>query len=317
MKRIAKRLLPVLLIAAATSGVSHADERPMDWIVAIVDAEAITFTELADEMRGAAASAGFSMDGLTFDQRRKLGEDILERILTDSIIEQEARRRGLSIPPAEIDEATEEAVQRVRGQFPDDEAYQRALALEFMTAERLRERYRQQSETSLLRKKLVNQEVRRRVNVTDSAVEAAYVRKKDEVHVRHILVSSQETAKKVRERWLAGDDFDRIGADAGALEAADLGWIQRGRTVPPFEEAAFAVEPETISEIVRTKFGFHVLQVIEKRTVELPPLDDELRENVRNELFAIEFDSRMTEYLDELRARAYVSIKEDYLGPME
>jgi parvulin-like peptidyl-prolyl isomerase len=118
----------------------------------------------------------------------------------------------------------------------------------------------------------------------------------EQVHARHILISmktentpgsepeeaagkseeltkpqARAKAEEVLKRVKAGEDFvalaKQYSTDPGSKEnGGDLGWFGRGRMVPEFEKAAFALQPGQISEIVESPFGFHIIKVDERRT---------------------------------------------------
>jgi peptidyl-prolyl cis-trans isomerase C len=102
------------------------------------------------------------------------------------------------------------------------------------------------------------------------------VKPQQEVHARHILVATEAEAKEVAERLKKGEDFAVIAKekskDTGA-EGGDLGFFTRGQMLKPFEDAAFALDVGQISEPVQTQFGWHIIQVEEKRDQALPTFD--------------------------------------------
>ena len=88
----------------------------------------------------------------------------------------------------------------------------------------------------------------------------------EQVHVRQILLYNQENAEFYWNRLQAGIDFITIAAQVDPITRGDLGWIPRGYLAEkPVEDAIFALQPETYSEIIQSNAGFHIFQLIERR----------------------------------------------------
>jgi peptidyl-prolyl cis-trans isomerase C len=105
-----------------------------------------------------------------------------------------------------------------------------------------------------------------------------------EVRARHILVETEEEAKKALARVKGGEDFGKVAGelskDPGSkTEGGDLGFFTQERMVQPFAEAAFKLDAGQISEPVKSQFGWHVIKVEEKRTKPIPPFE-EMKEQV-------------------------------------
>jgi peptidyl-prolyl cis-trans isomerase C len=131
--------------------------------------------------------------------------------------------------------------------------------------------------------------------VTEEAVRARYDKEvaatppANEIRARHILVATKEEADAIIAQLEAGGDFEAIAkeksTDGAAAQGGDLGYFGPGQMVPPFEEAAFALDVGQFSkEPVQTQFGFHVIKVEDKRTQQ-PPAFDQVKEQVRTLLF--------------------------------
>ena len=104
----------------------------------------------------------------------------------------------------------------------------------------------------------------------------------EKTHARHVLVavdlkaSPEEVAAKkkrveeLRARLAGGADFAAVAAEASddkqsAARGGDLGWFYKGQTVPAFESAVAALEIGKLSEVITTRFGFHLVEVIERK----------------------------------------------------
>jgi peptidyl-prolyl cis-trans isomerase C len=101
----------------------------------------------------------------------------------------------------------------------------------------------------------------------------------EEVHARHILVPTEEEAKKAEARVKGGEDFAKVAAElskdpGSGKEGGDLGWFTKDRMVPEFADAAFKMQPGQVSDPVKSQFGWHVIKVEEKRAKPAPSFDD-------------------------------------------
>jgi peptidyl-prolyl cis-trans isomerase C len=115
---------------------------------------------------------------------------------------------------------------------------------------------------------------------TDDAMKKVYedaakqITSEQEVHARHILVPTEEEAKKVEDELKKGADFAELAKkeskDPGASDGGDLGFFTKEQMVPEFSKVAFALEPGKISEPVKTQFGWHIIKVEEKRARKAP-----------------------------------------------
>jgi peptidyl-prolyl cis-trans isomerase C len=131
--------------------------------------------------------------------------------------------------------------------------------------------------------------------VTEAAVRARYDSEiagkpgAEEVHARHILVPDEATAKTIIAQLNKGGDFAALSKqyskDPGAAEqGGDLGWFKKDEMVPEFASAAFALQPGQIDQTpVHTQFGWHVIQVLERRT-DPPPSFEQASQELRQKM---------------------------------
>jgi len=142
----------------------------------------------------------------------------------------------------------------------------------------------------------------------------------DQTHVRHILIKLSEVVSEndakhkletVKERLENGADFAeqarQYSEDGSATNGGDLGWVNPGDTVAQFEKVMNELPLKAISEIVRTPFGLHVIQVIERRKQDMTT--EAARLKARQEIRARKADEAYQDWLRELRDRAYVELR--------
>jgi peptidyl-prolyl cis-trans isomerase SurA len=100
----------------------------------------------------------------------------------------------------------------------------------------------------------------------------------------------------------------QFSQDGSAADGGDLGWVSPGMFVPEFEEAMNLLTDGQVSEPVLSRFGVHLIQVLERRRVDLDP--QQVREAVRNELREIRYEEAYTTWAQDIRARAFVDYRE-------
>jgi peptidyl-prolyl cis-trans isomerase SurA len=138
--------------------------------------------------------------------------------------------------------------------------------------------------------------------------------------VRHILVRTSETVSQdeaqrkllaLRERITNGSNFGELARlnsdDASASRGGDLGWVYPGDTVPDFERAVKGLKPMEVSQPVKTPFGWHLIQVLERRTTDAS--SDRKRLEARKALRERKSDEAYQEWLRQLRDRAWVEYR--------
>jgi peptidyl-prolyl cis-trans isomerase C len=116
----------------------------------------------------------------------------------------------------------------------------------------------------------------------------AGMKPEEEIHARHILVSTEAEAKEIKERLEKGEDFATVAKEKSkdpSAEGGDLGFFTRGQMLKPFEDAAFALDVGKISDPVQTQFGWHIIKVEEKRTRPLPTFD-QVKDTIMSQLAA-------------------------------
>ena len=128
----------------------------------------------------------------------------------------------------------------------------------------------------------------------------------EEISASHILVEDEATANDVKRRLDDVEDFADVARELSTCPSnengGNLGHFTRGRMVPEFEEAAFALELDEVSKPVKTQFGYHIIKLDhrhEARKQELEEVKDQIGQNLRN----FKQQEAYTEYLDQLKAK--------------
>jgi peptidyl-prolyl cis-trans isomerase SurA len=141
-----------------------------------------------------------------------------------------------------------------------------------------------------------------------------------QTHVRHILIKMNEAVSEkdalsriegIKERLDHGESFvdlaKQYSDDGSGKSGGDLGWVNPGDTVPEFEKTMNALAPGEISPVIKTQFGFHVLQVMERRSQDMSK--EAARIKARQEIRARKSDEAYQDWVRELRDRAFVELR--------
>ena len=141
-----------------------------------------------------------------------------------------------------------------------------------------------------------------------------------QTHVRHILIKFSEVVSEkdamtrmisIKERLDNGEKFEDLARqysdDGSAKSGGDLGWVNPGDTVPEFEKTMNALAPGEISNIIKTQFGLHILQVIDRRNQDMSKEAGRIK--ARQEIRARKSDEAFQDWVRELRDRAFVELR--------
>ncbi len=285
-----RRNVTILLALVAIAAIGFTQESPapdtnINPAVLKVNDDLVYAAEISMVMQNIAGQMG-GRDKVSDQQ--ELVQMATQRVVEQKLLSQEASRNG--IQPNEPRVA--QMIQAIEQQAGGREALDASLAQMGSNHEQVMEMIR---EMDLVRS-LIEQKISPSIQVSDEEVASFYADHPEmfandaQVHARHIITAATEDAdaatvaaaatkaKKARERALAGEDFAELAREMSegpsAPKGGDLGFVTREQMVQAFADAAFALEPGQISEVVRSNFGFHVIKVEEKRPAGTLPLDE-------------------------------------------
>jgi peptidyl-prolyl cis-trans isomerase C len=255
-------------------------------VVARVNGDAITKAEFERALQVMEQRVGGSVPP---ERRDEFVRGLLDQLVSLRLLRQEAVARKVTIPEGELDKRVAE----VKGQFPSEEAFAKALAAQQTTLER----FRADQRNDLAVNKMLEDALKEKVGVTDDQVNAFYkenpqrFQQGERVRASHILITvpegadavtktqAREKAAGLLKRVKAGEDFAALAKqnsqDPGsAIQGGDLGYFVPGQMVGPFNDVAFKLAPGSVSDLVETQFGFHIIKIVDKQTPRTVPLDD-------------------------------------------
>ena len=228
------------------------------------------------------------------------GRDVLDRLIMNRLVIQEAEDRGIVVSEEEIDAEIQKVIdESFHGM---EEYFQQALSEYGITEEKVREELK----TELFLRKTAESEL----NITEadereyfSANQEAF-NIREQVEARHILLDDLEKAEEVLEKLNDGRDFAELAREystdqSSAVQGGNLGFFERGRMVPEFEEVAFSLEKGQYSDVVESPFGYHIIEVLDRqdaREVTFEEVRDEVNERMTMELLS----NKMSELMERI-----------------
>lgn len=262
-------------------------------VVARINNEIITLTELEEAYQQLKSALP---EGERLPSRREL----LERMVENRLLLQEAKREGIKVSEGEV----QENIERVKSTFLSEKAFEMALENEGIKIEDLKKRY----EEELMIKKLIDREVKPEVEVTKKEIRDYYeknksrFREEEKVKIRHILFENYAQAEEVSKKVKSGIDFEEVA------KGAYLGSFERGQLDRRIEEVAFNLKEGEISQIIKTESGYHIIKLEKKEEARVKELS-EVKEVIRNFLSSQKMEKRIEEYLEELKAKQEIEIR--------
>jgi len=217
---------------------------------------------------------------------RAIQEEIVEQLIVQELLWQEAQRRGIVADDDEV----QVQLDKMKGSFENEMAFQFSIKEGGFTEQTFRENIRQQRSVQ----NMIARDITNSIVIDDAAVEQFYVENMDkmgaeeQIRARHILIKTtgEDAAAKtaaykkiadVEKRLDAGESFALVAIETSegpsGSKGGDLGLFGRGQMVAAFEEAAFALQPGEVSGPVETQFGIHLIKLEERVAAETVPLE--------------------------------------------
>ncbi|MBI3316815.1 MAG: peptidylprolyl isomerase [Candidatus Omnitrophica bacterium] len=305
--------------------IGYAESQMLDQVVAVVNNEAITQSELDLIFRPVYEEYKNNMSGEQLmatlsEARRKL----LNQLVEDRLVLQEAKSQNIEVSEDEVERDFKEFVKR----YKTEEDLEQALYKEGLNLTLLRERLKNQA----MIRQLHDREIRARVIVSPLEVEDYFKNhpqefaSQDRVKVRSLTLKKGEEARlkgltdegaktkieTLRNRIMAGEDFETLAKenseDAQAKNGGLGDWVERGEMIPVIDQVIFSMKPQEYSDIVETEMGYHFFR-LEMREEGKKRSFEEVRDEIFGNLFRRKVSMRFREWMNELRREAYISIR--------
>lgn len=255
------------------------------------------------------------------EQMSEVRTRVLDSLIDRELLYQDSRKQGIKMDQSEIDEQ----MKALQARFPSEQEYQAALKKLNLNEQDLRTQF----EREISIERLVDQQVSSKITVPDSEVKAFYdanpelFKTPEMVRAGHILVKVEPTAtdadkakarrkiEQISTRIKKGEDFAAVAKETSdcpsGARGGDLDFFQRGQMVGPFDAAAFALKKGEMSGVVETQFGFHLIQVTDKKPSSVVSLE-ESKEKIGQHLKQEKTNQEVSRYVSKLRSGADIQV---------
>ena len=304
--------------------VQSAHAQVIDRIIAVVNAEVVTLSELESATETALTRASTVSNPVKrADARKRVLNDGLEALISERLVEQEAKKRKIVISEGDI---TDRISGMKNQQRWDDATFNRYLSSQGLTMLTLRKTIKKQ----LLNQRIVGQVLGNRVQVSETELRDYYREKvgqlgtEYEIAAAHILLKlpssptvADESAVRHRAREIVlrlrrGENFadlaKKYSEGPAAQRGGQLGMLRKGFLEPALETAFFALKVNQYSEPVRSSFGYHILTVSERRPIPVAAFE-QVSAQLNQELQRKKIEGELAKWVATLRTKAFIDIR--------
>lgn len=312
------------LLAVAILCAGDACARTLDRVVAKVNDEIITQSAVHERMKAELMRLR-GVPQSEMPPEKEMVSMVVKRMVDEKLQLQDAKKLGVTVDEESVIKALNDIK---RNNNIDDYQFEALLKKEATTLEEYKETIKKQ----ILVSKIVGYQVRNRIKISDADVAKYYkahrkeFRNPPQVHARHILFifdektteeqkkTKEATARKVLARIEGGEDFvelaRKFSEDVSAANGGDLGFLEKGKMVPEFEDAVFSLKQGQVSDLVRTPYGIHIIKVDSVKATEFKTLE-EIRPEIENKLYGERQAKVYENYMKDLRKAAFIEISID------
>ncbi len=318
IRPIIKIIMVLTLILVSALAMAADKKAPADK-AAVVNGVVITKGEFERELDFFVKRASQRGQQVPESQMPTMKSNVLESLIDRELLFQESQKKGIQIKA----ESVTEQLTIVKKRFSDEAEFKKVLAENNLTESKLKTDIKRE----MAIQQVIEKEVYERVQITDAETKSFYdknpqqFQQPERVKASHILIKvdaaatdaqKSEARKKIQEvqkKAQEGEDFAALAKTysegPSGPRGGDLGYFRRGQMVKPFEEAAFSMKTNEVSDIVETKFGYHLIKVGDKQPAQKISYD-EVKDRLSEHLKKQKMNSETRVYVQTLRDGAKI-----------
>ena len=256
---------------------------------------------------------------LSDEQLAALKKDLLNSLIEREVLYQQSQKVGIKVTDQDVDEQ----LATIKKRFPSEQEYKNALSAMNLTEDEVKK----QIARGLAIRGLMDQVIMSKIIITDEETKSYYdanpqlFKQPEQVKASHILIKvaadatdaqKAEARKKiedVQQKIKNGGDFAELAKEYSEgpsnVRGGDLGYFRRGQMVKPFEDAAFALQPNEVSGVVETQFGYHIIKVYDKKPEQVLAYSD-VKEKLAQHMQQQKAEKEAGQYIEQLKKDAKI-----------
>ena len=300
-----------LLVGCGSSDVEDVENGADE--VAIVNKEVITREDFQNELRWAKNKYRVEKsDTLELPQNVWMKNNILNELIQESLLRQEAIRQGVKVSSGEFEKYLDQSKEGYR-----ENTFQRALDIKEIS----RSQWEDKLKTHLLIRKLIEEVINRKIEIKEEELTAYFkqhmeeFQKGEEVRALQIVVETEDEARRMLKLIRKGKSFSELAKmhskGPEAKTGGDMGYYEAGQ-MPKWFDDVFKLKVNKVSDIIRTPFGVHIFKVVDKKP-ERKMSFEESKKKIHSKLLHEAQEQAFHKWVEEIKDKSEIIIKYEVL----
>ena len=317
-KRFVYSIIVALSLSVTALTVQAEKNDPSIDKIAIINGSVITREEFNREINQVKQKSLQRGQEISSTQLEDIGNKILENLIDLELLFQESHNNGIKVEKEKIDSQ----IKSLKQKLPNNAEFEKLLTELKLSENALKLKIKK----GIAIQELVETRITQKIKISDKESKVFYdtnpdlFKQSEQVKANHILIkvaqgadeiTKSEAKQKLRQiqQKLKSEDFAMLAKEfsegPSKINGGDLGYFQRGQMVKSFEDAAFSLKPEEVSDIVETQFGYHLIKVVDKKPEKTIPYED-VKDNLVQHLKQEKTKQKVKLYIQTLREKAKI-----------
>jgi peptidyl-prolyl cis-trans isomerase C len=311
-------LLTIVSLACISIPALAAEKQVTDGIVAVVNGTPIPRAHFDSGMALAKQKLADSGRSVSASELPDFKKGVLEALIDRELLYQQSQSARIKVEDAAVDNE----INAMKKQFPDEQEFKKALVKSNTSEAEMKSQVKKR----LAVQQFIDEQFARNVTVSDNEAKSYYNSHKDvfkvpeQVRARHILIrvdagadeskkaATRKKLKEIQKRLRNSEDFVMLAKaySEGSSEArGEAVYFRKGQMEKPFEEAAFALKPGEVSDIVETSAGYHLINVVGLKPETMMTFE-EVQDRIKQHLKEQKIKKKVQRYLEKLKRKAKI-----------